>query len=159
MIYAECNSETILILSSNISKKKMRHLGGKTSVLKRLEKHNGCTGLIDEDPFSSQPPMLKKYELMEDYKNLGIKVLQNNKKANRLLVLCPRVEEWILKASKGTEINLIKDYDLPTNPDDLHEIIPLNEEKCMSLVKDLLRKRNKRLKKLSKLLSMKNRAS
>ena len=150
MIYVECETENILasILSP---REKIIHVAGKTRVLKRLEKQENAKGLIDEDPLSPQPPQLKKYQVVDEQLEVKIFSREGNRK---LIVLCPRLEEWILKAAKELKINL-KNYGLQENPNLFHEAVSLNPRKFERLIKDMQEK-SVRLKKLAKFLKNKN---
>ena len=63
-----------------------------------------------------------------------------------LIIICPRLEDWIIKASIEEKINL-NNYDLPSNPVDFHSIININPNitKFQNLLHELLKKENKRL--------------
>jgi hypothetical protein len=91
MIYVECETEEA-ITSFLHPKNRTLHVCGKSRVLKRLGKQEHSIGVIDEDSSRPQPPLLRRYVKEEEYEELGIKILSNHK-ANRLIVLCPRLEE------------------------------------------------------------------
>ena len=136
MIYTECKPDSVLAKTLGIPKKEIIHLGGKPEVCKQLEKRKNWMGFIDEDPFSIQPSYLKKLEIHENLSNYGFKVLNDNSNNNDLIVLCPRLEEWVLKATKDAEID-IKRYNLPDDGDNLHKVIRLNIDKFEKLIQDL----------------------
>jgi len=148
MIYTECKPDSVLAKTLGIPKKEIIHLGGKPEVCKQLEKQENWKGLIDEDPFSIQPSYLKKLEVRENLSNYGFKVLNDNSNNNDLIVLCPRLEEWVLKATKEAKID-IKRYNLPDDSEHLHKVINLNIDKFEKLIKDLKGK-SKMMKALEK---------
>lgn len=152
MIFPECKTEEILVVCAQIPKRQIKHLGGKSRVLKRLDNQESCTGLIDEDPFSPQPPKMQKYRPQEALIELGLKVLHNRNQDNRLVVLCPRLEEWIIDACKEVRID-IRDYNLPIDPNQLHKEARLNPKNYEKLVEDLFLRNSKRVRKLFELLS------
>jgi len=136
MIYTECKPDSSLVRILGISKKQIIHLGGKPEVCKQLEKREEWKGLVDEDPFSVQPSYLKKLPVKEDLPTYGLKILSDNSKNNDLFVLCPRLEEWVLKATEEAGID-IKRYNLPDDGDQLHKVINLDLRKFERLVNDL----------------------
>ena len=151
MIYTECKPDSCLVRTLGIPKKQIIHLGGKPEVCKQLAKREDWKGLIDEDPFSVQPPYLKRLQvkgnLSGDY---GFMVLHDNSKNNDLFVLCPLLEEWVLKAAKEAGID-IKKYNLPDDGEQLHKEINLDLRKFERLMKDL-KEKSKMIKALEKAL-------
>jgi hypothetical protein len=151
--YTECKPDSALVRTLGIPKKEIIHLAGKPNVCKRLENRENCRGLIDEDPFSVQPPYLKKLQVKEDLSGYGLKILDDNYHNNDLIILCPRLEEWVLKAVKEAKID-IKKYNLPDDGERLHKKINISIDKFEKLIKDLKGK-SKMMKALEK--SIKNR--
>ena len=151
MIYVECKPDFTLVKSlTKIPKREIVHeIKGKPEVCKRLERQRTCKGLVDEDPLSTQPPYMKKVRLEKDLFQHELKVFYDESNSNYLFLLCPRLEEWILKAAKEAELNM-KKYFLPTTPEKLHREINLNLSKFERLLEDL--KDSKRLKTLRELL-------
>ncbi len=152
MIYVECKPDFTLVKSiTNILKREIIHEGGKSEVCKRLERQKNCRGLIDEDPQSIQPPYVKKMIAKDDLSKLELKILQDNND-NYLIVLCPRLEEWILKSAKEADID-VRRYNLPNNARKLHREININLDKFKILIADL--KDCNRMKTLKRLLESK----
>lgn len=135
MIYTECKPDSALVKTLGIPKKQIIHLGGKPEVCKQLEKREKWKGLIDEDPSSVQPPYLKKLQEKKNLSNYGLKIL-NDTSNNDLIILCPRLEEWIIKATEEAGID-IKRYNLPDDGEQLHKEINLDLRKFGRLVNDL----------------------
>ena len=149
MIYVECKPDSLLVREiTNISKREIIHLGNKSEVCKRLRSRNNCVGLVDEDPTSGQPSYLKEMRLEENLSESDIKI-RSDKNGNRLIVLCPRLEGWILKRVKEAGIN-IKDYSLPDSERELHEVINIDLRKFERLIIDL--KNDKNIRALGTLL-------
>lgn len=148
MIYTECKPDSALVNTLGIRKKEIIHLGGKPEVCKQLEKRENWKGLVDEDPFSVQPPYLKKLQVRENLSNYGFKILNDTSNNNDLIVLCPRLEEWVLKATKAAEMD-IKKYNLPDDGERLHKEINIDIDKFERLIKDL-REKSRMLKALEK---------
>jgi hypothetical protein len=152
MIYVECNPDELLVkLLTEVSKREIIHAGNKPEVCKRLKKINGVIGLVDEDPDSVQPGYVSgRKEEIKEYEN-GIKVLEERN--NKLIILCPRLEEFILDIAKKEKID-VKKYKLPDNGNEFHNIINVNLDNFEKLVGDL--KKVKTMKTLRRLLTAKN---
>jgi len=152
MIYVECNPDELLVkLLTGVSKREIIHAGNKPEVCKRLKKINGVIGLVDEDPDSVQPGYISgREEEINDYGE-GIKVLEERN--NKLIILCPRLEEFILDIAKKEKID-VKKYKLLNNGNDFHNVINVNLDNFEKLVDDL--KKVKTMKTLRHLLTAKN---
>ena len=68
MLYVECNADYVLVKTLGVPRKEINHCGGKAKVCRLLgkEETENCKGLVDEDPFSVQPPYLKKLHVKEN---------------------------------------------------------------------------------------------
>jgi len=144
MFLGECKPEMVLITSlTTVSRKKREHAGGKTRVLRKLTRnYRDSKGIIDEDPHSTQPPDIRRFREIEYSKNNNLRILHHAQRNNRLIVLCPRLEEWIIQAAREVNIDLRR-YELPTHPDELHEIINIRIEKFQRLIEELMQRSNR----------------
>jgi len=136
MIFIECKPDAELVKIFGIPRKEIHHVGGKSEVCRRLRKFENQKGLVDEDPFSVQPRYVR--EECKMWKNLPdycFKILKDRSN-NKLIVLCPRLEEWVLKAARRAGID-VKNYGLPDDGDKLHEVINMNIRKFKKLLNDL----------------------
>lgn len=137
MIFVECKPDLLLVQKiTGISKKKILHSGNKGEVIKNLSRHKNSIGLIDEDPGDSQPKYIASMLLLKDDRDSDLKIYRDNKN-NVLVVLCPVLEEWILKTA-GLEKIKMADYNLPENASRFHKTINLNLWKFEMLLESLL---------------------
>jgi hypothetical protein len=136
MIYTECKPDSSLMRILGIPNRQIIHLQGKPEVCKQLEKRERFIGLVDEDPFSVQPSYLKRLPVKEDLPSCGLKILNDTYKNNDLIILCPRLESWILKVAKEAGID-IKRYNLPNSEEKLHKEINTDLRKFERLLNDL----------------------
>jgi hypothetical protein len=134
MIYVECKPDRLLVNILGISKRDIVHAGNISKVCKGLAKSENSKGLVDEDPSGDRPSYIDTLRLIQNQHE--IKILQDNKRENYLFVLCPRLEEWVLKAAKEADVD-IKRYNLPDDGDQLHKVINLDLRKFERLVNDL----------------------
>ncbi len=125
-ILVECYPDAALLRALGVSKKQLRHEGGKGEVVKQVRKFDCATGLIDEDPASAQPRDLDNYKEVQAMEGLRL-LARRDDKNKRLIIVCPRLEDWLIQRAKSSGIRP-KDYGLPSDPDKLHSI-PRYEQK------------------------------
>jgi len=152
MYLVECNPDTVLIkILTLASRKNIVHAGNKSELLKKLtERYSNSKGIVDEDPWSIQPPHLQKFKEKQDLTRHNLKILHQTNKNNTLIVIRPRLEEWILEASREANLNL-KKYKLPDDATRLHRQINIKIDKLEELLTDLKQNSN-RIKTLKKYL-------
>lgn len=149
MIYVECYPDKILVNNLGIPSKEIKHLYGKGNICNKLERSRNSKGVVDEDPLSTQPSYISKLELLSDEHE--IKLLYDENTQNYLIILCPRLEEWLLKAIHIAKVD-INLYNLPEDADELHKTINTKPGKFEELIK-ILRKKSERFKTLEKILN------
>jgi len=155
MIFVECKPDRVLVWSiTGISKRRIRHAGNKPRVCKELERRRNCRGLVNEDPWSVQPSYLRRMVIVEDLSSFGIKILYDESRGNCLVVLCPRLEEWVLEAVREAKIDLRR-YGLPRDVDRFHREINVGLVKFERLISDL-KGHSERIEKLRKSLEWKS---
>ena len=125
-ILVECYPDEALLRALGVSKKLLRHERCKGEVVKRVRKFDCATGLIDEDPASAQPRDLDNYKQVQAAEGLRL-LARRNDKNKRLIIVCPRLEDWLIERAKSSGIQP-EDHGLPTDPDRLHGI-PRYEQK------------------------------
>jgi len=152
MYLVECKPDTVLIKTLTLtSRKNIVHAGNKSELLKKLtERYSNSKGIIDEDPWSIQPPYLQKFKERQDLTRHNLKILHQTSKNNTVIVIRPRLEEWILEASREANLNL-KKYEIPEDATILHRQINIKIDKLEKLLTDLKQKSN-RFKTLKKYL-------
>lgn len=137
MIFVECKPDTLLVkyLASS-SERRIIHSNGKSGVCKALTNNNNCIGVVDEDPWSNQPKYLKNLRENNDHQEYGINLLLDADRDNKVIVIRPRLEEWIIQAAEKANVNL-DGYKLPSDGEGLHDIINKNLEKFERLLEEL----------------------
>lgn len=156
MYIVECDPDVILVSTlASISRRRVVHAGGKAQVLRKLiRKYRDSIGMIDQDPHSIQPrKFLQRFEEINNHNSERnkLKILHHNSRNNRLIVLCPRLEEWIIETSREANIRLNR-YNLPNNPEKLHAIINIKTERFQRLVEDMMQSSSNRVRALRDLL-------
>ena len=137
MIYVECKpDETLVRLLTGLPRREIIHeLKGKSEVVNQIKKRSNTQGLVDEDPQSIQPPCLGEMRIVQDLHEMGLRLLGDSRN-NRIVVLCPRLEEWVVQAAREEQL-AISAYRLPEEPRRLHRVINDDLRKFERLVNDL----------------------
>ncbi|KYK35474.1 MAG: hypothetical protein HXS46_12500 [Theionarchaea archaeon] len=153
IVYVECKPDRTLVKSiTRIHKKYIIHAGGKSEICKNLQKQQDCIGLVDEDPLRVQPSYIERMRVVDEIVQHELRVLHDGSRDNYVIVLCPRLEEWLLKAAQESNVKVEK-YGLPSDGMKLHQKINANLDKFKELLEDL--RISNRLKTLQKLLEKK----
>lgn len=111
---------TRIVQSLHFSRKIIRHEANKPKVIEKLRKLDARIGIIDEDPDSEQPSDMKNYQEIERVGDIIIFERKDNTKKH-LFVICPRMEDWLLKRAAGNNISL-RNFNLKNDPNEIHEI-------------------------------------
>lgn len=144
MFVVECRTEVTLVTClTSVSKKRVTHASGRSRVIRQLLKnYENSVGMVDEDPNATHSHDMQRFSEIEFSKRDAIRILCHNQRNNCLIVLCPRLEEWIIEASREANIDLNR-YNLPNDPEGLHEIINIKIDKFQQLVEKLMKKSNR----------------
>lgn len=120
-IVIECNPDEALVKALGYSRKEITHQPSKGEVFNYLEKNHNAFGIVDEDPGSTNPGHFSKYTKQRETK-FDIDCFLNKGTGAKLIVLKPRLEEWILKEARQMGVHP-DDFSLPTDGKKLHKII------------------------------------
>jgi len=139
MILVECDPDEFLVKSMGFSRKKIKHESGKGNVLKKLKKDPNTIGMIDEDPHSSKPSEMKRY--IEAEKKDTVKLLvRNDNTGKKVIQISPYLEHWLINRARQNQISL-KDYNLPDDPVEMHDITHIERNKnFQSFLDELINK-------------------
>ena len=119
-VLAECYPDEALLRALGVPRKQLRHERCKGEVVKKVAKRDDTVGVVDEDPASAQPRDLGNYEVISEEEGLRLLVRRGNK-AQRIIVICPRLEDWLIQRAKAAGVRL-QDYALPDDPNRLHAL-------------------------------------
>jgi hypothetical protein len=148
MIHLECYNDQILVQAFGFVKKSITHSGDKGKVCNDLNDSIDSIGLIDEDPESAQPKYIDTCEVIKSEHDVVVRF--HKKKRNILIILCPRLEEWVLQTAREAQTDITQ-YDLPDNPKELHSISKQQRNRLLEFIK-VTKRNSPRLKLLEKLL-------
>ncbi len=120
MIAVECNADETLVRTLGIRKHAIVHCRGKAEVIKKLTKGQAVGGMVDEDPASIPPGYMREFEQLEVDTHNDLRWYGYHDR--RLVVLSPRLEEWVIERAKRVNV-LLREYKLPNDADRLHDRI------------------------------------
>jgi nitrogen regulatory protein PII-like uncharacterized protein len=110
----------------------------------------GTTGMVDEDPGAAPHPYMKK--LVAEPVEHEIRVLHDLERKNRLIVICPRLEEWLVQSAKNSGLKMT-DFGFESDKGPrLHRKINHRLPNVERLVKALLSARSSRILRLQALI-------
>ena len=156
MLYVEClPDETLVRRLTGFPKREIIHqLKGKYEVLENLATQSNSTAMVDEDPNTNQPRYLERMQVREDDLSQGLQLRVDDGRANRVVVLRPRLEEWLVQSAHDTGIQLNEPrYNLPDDAKQLKKVINRDLRKLERLIDDLLTANSPRILKLQELLT------
>lgn len=119
-IYYECDNDGVLLDIFLIPKNRKEHSHSKGNVCNKVSKNNGVTGLVDEDPQTRQPTYISNLR-SPIASNYNIKIFRDAENNNKIVMLSPRLEEWLYDTAGKNGINP-EDFELPSKPEDLHKL-------------------------------------
>ena len=116
MIYVECKPDELLVRQvTNLPRRQVIHEAkGKGGVFNRLMRYRNLVAMVDEDPGATQPTYMRHLSLNQDMANLGLRLYFDSSRNHRVVVLCPRLEEWLLRAAGDLEFDMERTYRLPS---------------------------------------------
>jgi len=151
LILVECLPDKVLVCELIKRRKIVKHGRGKGNIARLLEMHlTGTIAIIDEDPGAPEPRYLAKLKLLENDTKNSITIKEDPTRKNLVIILSPRLEEWLLLALKESNVNP-KDIKLPRDPGVLHDLLTHNPQKVRTILK--FTTRSKRIQKLRQIIS------
>jgi hypothetical protein len=117
MLYVECHADELLARTLGVPRRKLKHEHGKGNIINRLRNYTAGTGMLDEDPEGSQPAGLRDYHEKDRYGDLVL-MEHKNDAGNRLVVICPRLEDWLYQRAAACGVKP-GDYGLPHSAEKL----------------------------------------
>ena len=155
MIIVECHSDKTLVqcLTSLPREYIIHQMRGKSGVCNQLAERTNSKGLIDEDPLSAQHPYEKDGVTRGNYTQYDIKHLDFPSQGNELIVLCPKLEDWVLKTAQIAGIDVTR-HGFPDEPNKLHRIIDQKLNEFRILVNMLKKQKSDRITTLTNLLKI-----
>lgn len=133
MIFVEGKPDRVLLKSIGISVHLIRVEGSKGNVCNSLKKNRNVKGMVDEDPDQAQPSYIS--QLKEVNKDHNLIEYEDKTNSNKLIVVRPHLERWIVWAMDKAQIDLATFF-LPTTSRELKKVINRRLDKFEKLVSD-----------------------
>lgn len=151
----ECKPDKALVkILTNAPKKSIIHAANKSEAIKILLKtREPSIAVVDEDPGGPWPGVFKNFKLERNFRQCDIAVYIEPSSERKLIVIRPRLEEWLIKAGKECNVPLGK-YNLPEKGKKLHDVINLNIKKLEDILKEMHSIKCLRLSKLKQELEL-----
>ena len=149
-LFLECKPDEVLAVTLGVSRKSITHNHGKGRVSRSLQKNSGVVGLVDEDPGSAEPAAMKQFSEVSINHDVRLKI--NKSRKNRLIVLCPRLEPWLIKSAKAAGVKM-DEFGLSENVQVLDSMINHRLQNVERLLAALLSAPSPRLLYLKSLLN------
>ena len=149
-LVVECSADEALAHAVGIPSRNIEHSPGRGRVCKRLQQLQDATGMVDEDPGVTKPAY---FECLVELKwDQGIRLLEDKERGNRMVILSPRLEEWLVQSAKDSGVKMT-DYGFKSdNGRHLHAEINQRLESLKTLAATLLERKSQRLLYLRSLL-------
>ena len=146
----ECNADEVVARALGVPRRSIIHSHGKGRVSQSLNKCNDVAALVDEDPESPEPLTLSRYVEVDHNHDVCLK--RDKSRGNRLVVVCPKLEDWLIKTAKSANVKM-SDFNLNDRPGDLHADINQRLPNLQRLLNHLLELQSPRLLHLKSLLA------
>lgn len=140
MYLVECYSDENLLRGLGIPGRSIRRMRGKGKVMLHIKQNSQQphTALLDRDRLEAQPKDLALFTL----EKLGEGVERYTWGAHTVVMLDDNLEQWLVRAAKLAGLEM-RDFRLPTTPEELHRIEPkVGDPRMLELVRGLEEKRS-----------------
>jgi len=149
-LFVECKPDETLAFVLGVSRRDVEHAGSRARVCTQVSRRSGTTGMVDEDPSTAPHPYMKS--LAEEDMEHQIRVLYDSERKNQLVVICPRLEDWLVESAKSSRLKMT-DFGFESDTGRrLHREINDRLPNVERLVKALLSARNSRILRLQTLI-------
>jgi hypothetical protein len=119
-VVLECTPDETLVKNLGFTSSQVKHQPNKGAVCNYLIKNSGIIGMVDADPDSAQPRYFQNCTVVNN--RYDITVYQHNTQNNRLIVINPDLESWVIKYAKHSKVSP-KKFGLPDTSKALHKEI------------------------------------
>ncbi|MFZ6010524.1 MAG: hypothetical protein ACOYXT_09265 [Bacteroidota bacterium] len=120
MIILECYADEHLVRALGATSKGIKHAFSKGEVCNLLRKSVDTVGIIDEDPGAGKPEYERRLLNNRILENDKIIVCEDRKLRNRLILIRPKLENFVIKLAEENKIE-VSDFNLSPDPGKLHD--------------------------------------
>lgn len=151
-IHLGCKPDEVLVKALDFPRKAVRHHNDKGRVCNTLQKHLNEVGMIDEDPMAPQTTYLASLLVVADESKCNLRVLTDVPRGHKVIIICPRLEEWIIQVSVGKQVDM-GHFGLTSKASTLHKLITSRLDQFNNLVSHLLDQQAEPILHLQRLLN------
>ena len=142
-LVVECKADEALVRALGVARGDIEHFLGKGRVCNRLARISGAVGMMDEDPGVTVPSYVQRLSEIRD--QCSVRMLNDNERSNLIIVLRPRLEEWLVNSARESGVKLT-DFGFGSDQGlKLHSEINGRLASLSRLVSTLIEKGNDRL--------------
>ena len=106
-VYIEGKTDRAIPKALGIPSSSLFDQGGIGNVINKVAREENVIGIIDEDPGQPKPRSFEQFYVDKDEQKYHLKFYRH-KSNNLLIVLCPKLELWILKVAELAKIDIVK---------------------------------------------------
>lgn len=151
-VHLECKPDEAMAMCLGIPRRIITHHNDKGRVCKKLKIEQGIIGMVDQDPGAPQPHYLLGLENLPHITKYGLIELVDRNRDNVLIIVCPRLEDWIVDIARRQQIKL-REFGLPDKPNDLHKVINTKLDGFKRLIEHLMAIESEPIMYLKRLLN------
>ena len=151
-MYIEGKPDRVLAHCLGIKKRFTQNARYKKGVLKRVAIESNVLGIVDQDPLTIQNYRRDMLEFQKLDSKYSVELNYHQSTKSKLIVLCPELESWILKAAKASKVD-VKKFNLPNKASALHSTINNRLPNFERLVNELIIQQNPSILYLKSLLT------
>jgi hypothetical protein len=149
-LFVECKPDETLAIALGVSKRDLVHAGNRAGVCAQVSRRKETTGMVDEDPATAPQNYMKSLDAKPVEHE--IRVLVDAERKNQLVVICPRLEDWLVQTARSGGLKMTDFGFESDNGLRLHREINHRLENLTRLVNKLLLARNQRILRLQALI-------
>ncbi len=149
-LFVECKPDETLAFALGLSIRDVEHALNRPGVCGQLSRRSRVTGMVDEDPDSAPHPYMRN--LVEHSWQHSTRVLEDTLRNNRLVVISPRLEEWLVQSAKSANLKMTDFGFENDNGLHLHGEINHRLDNVRRLVEALLEAKSLRILRLQSLI-------
>ncbi len=148
-LFLECKPDETLAVALGFPANAIVHSHSKGRVAKSLSRHTGVLGMVDEDFGEREPASLRRFTELSSMHEIRLKT--DKERNNQLVVICPRLEPWLMKTARASGLELQR-FGLGNSLRDLDADINHRLPNLQRLLNELLTVKSARLLHLQTLL-------
>lgn len=151
-IVLECKPDETLMKALGFPIKSITHQPSRGEVINYLKKNpKTIVGVVDEDPHAARPTYFAQFS-RETTEKYGIESYQIGKFRTRLILIKPRLEEWILQCAEKSGIDPTQ-HSMPITGRELHKVINSRLPRFDGFIRAILAAKNPGLFHLKNLVN------